>query len=78
MDKRLYESTLAQDSRRPVERTSMIGAVALKLQAHQLDSAREALSTAQQAAGQEGAAATPEVILELSAEAQQLMSLPLY
>ncbi|HEV2814480.1 MAG TPA: hypothetical protein VGW10_14590 [Solirubrobacteraceae bacterium] len=56
----------------------MIGAVALKLQAHQLDSAREALSTAQQAAGQEGAAATPEVVLELSAEAQKLMSLPLY
>ena len=56
----------------------MIGAVALKLQAQQLDHAREALTTAQQAAGQEGAAATSEVVLELSAEAQKLLSLPLY
>ena len=53
----------------------MIGAVALKLQAQQLDHAREALSTAQQAMSQ-GPQATPEVILELSAEAQKLMSLP--
>ena len=56
----------------------MIGAVALKLQAMQLDSAREALSTAQQASGQQGAAASPDVILELSAEAQKLLQLPLY
>ena len=56
----------------------MIGAVALKLQAQQLDHAREALTTAQQVAGQEGASASPEVVLELSAEAQKLLSLPLY
>jgi hypothetical protein len=52
----------------------MIGAVALKLQAQQLDHAREALSTAQQVSAQSGAAAAPEVILELSAEAQKLLS----
>jgi hypothetical protein len=55
----------------------MIGAVALKLQAMQLDHAREALSTAQQVAGAEGAA-SPDVVLELSAEAQKLLSVPLY
>ena len=54
----------------------MIGAVALKLQAQQLDHAREALSTAQQVAAHKGAAAAPEVVLELSAEAQRLMSAP--
>ena len=52
----------------------MIGAVALKLQAQQLDHAREALTTAQQASAQGGAAATPEVVLELSSAAQQLLS----
>ncbi|MDQ3740927.1 MAG: hypothetical protein M3320_04215 [Actinomycetota bacterium] len=55
----------------------MIGAVALKLQAQQLDHAREALSTAQQVSGQEGSAAATEVVLELSAEAQKLLQLPL-
>ena len=55
----------------------MIGAVALKLQAQQLDHAREALATAQQASAQGGAQASPEVVLELSAEAQKLLSLPL-
>ena len=54
----------------------MIGAVALKLQAQQLDHAREALSTAQQVAAQRGAAGAPDVVLELSDEAQQLMSAP--
>ena len=54
----------------------MIGAVALKLQAHQLDHAREALSTAQQVAAAGGAQAAPEVILELSAEAEQLLEAP--
>ncbi len=52
----------------------MIGAVALKLQAQQLDHAREALTTAQQASAQGGAAATPEVVLELSAAAERLLS----
>ena len=52
----------------------MIGAVALKLQAQQLDHAREALTTAQQASARGGAAATPEVVLELSSAAQQLLS----
>ena len=56
----------------------MIGAVALKLQAMQLDHAREVLTTAQQVSGAEGAAASPEVVLELSAEAQKLLQLPLY
>ena len=54
----------------------MIGAVALKLQAQQLDHAREALSTAQQMSAAGGAQATPEVILELSVEAEQLLQAP--
>ena len=54
----------------------MIGAVALKLQAHQLDQAREALSTAQQVSAAGGADASPEVVLELSAQAEQLLESP--
>ncbi len=54
----------------------MIGAVALKLQAQQLDHAREALSTAQQVSGQERPAASADAVLELSAQAQQLLQLP--
>jgi hypothetical protein len=54
----------------------MIGAVALKLQAQQLDHAREALGNAQQVAATGGAQATPEVILELSAQAEQLLESP--
>jgi hypothetical protein len=51
----------------------MIGAVALKLEAHRLDQAREALSTAQQVAAAGGAQAAPDVVLELSAAAEQLL-----
>ena len=54
----------------------MIGAVALKLQAQQLDHAREALTTAQQASAAHGAQATPDVVLELSAAAEQLLETP--
>ena len=54
----------------------MIGAVALKLQAQQLDHAREALTTAQQASAAGGAQATPDVVLELSAAAEQLLETP--
>ncbi len=54
----------------------MIGAVALKLQAQQLDHAREALTTAQQAGGARGPQATAEVVLELSAAAEQLLETP--
>lgn len=54
----------------------MIGAVALKLQAQQLDHAREALTTAQQVSAAGGAQATPEVVLELSAAAEQLLDSP--
>ena len=56
----------------------MIGAVALKLQAMQLDHAREVLSTSQQVSGAEGSASSADVVLELSAEAQKLLQLPLY
>jgi len=52
----------------------MIGAVALKLQAQQLDLARAALTTAQQVSEQGGVAATPAVILELSSAAEQLLA----
>jgi hypothetical protein len=54
----------------------MIGAVQLKMTAMQLDTAREALATAQQVAPAAGGdiAATADVVLELSAAAEQLMS----
>jgi hypothetical protein len=53
----------------------MIGAVQLKLQAMQLDDARNALASAQQAAAQP-AAPVPQadVILDLSAAAQALLA----
>ena len=54
----------------------MIGAVALKLQAQQLDHAREALTTAQQASAAGGAQAAPDVVLELSAAAERLLETP--
>ena len=56
----------------------MIAAVALKLQAMQLDQARESLATAQQAPAPSAAqpAAQAGAILELSAAAQALLSAP--
>ena len=54
----------------------MIGAVALKLQAQQLDHAREALTTAQQAGAAGGTQAAADVVLELSVAAEQLLEPP--
>ena len=55
----------------------MIAAVALKLQALQLDQARESLATVQQApASPADPAAQAGAILELSAAAQALLSTP--
>jgi hypothetical protein len=54
----------------------MIAAVALKLEAMQLDQARSAIAVAQQAPppSPENPAASAGAILELSAAAQQLLS----
>ena len=56
----------------------MIAAVALKLQAMQLDQARESLATVQQAPAPSSASPAPQAgaILELSAAAQALLSAP--
>ena len=56
----------------------MIAAVALKLQAMQLDQARESIASAQQAPAASPASPVPQAgaILELSAAAQALLSAP--
>jgi hypothetical protein len=57
----------------------MIGAVQIKLLSLELSSARDALVNAQAVSVQPAAATVQaEVILELSAEAQQLLKLPVY
>ena len=54
----------------------MIGAVQLKMTAMQLDHAREALATSQQVSAAAGGdvVATSDVVLELSAAAEQLLA----
>ena len=57
----------------------MIGAVQMKLLSTELASARDVLNEAQAVSVQPGGTAVQaEVILELSHEAQKLLSLPLY
>ncbi len=57
----------------------MIGAVQMKLLSLELTSARSALDNAQAVSSQPAdATVQAEVILDLSAEAQKLLTLPLY
>jgi hypothetical protein len=57
----------------------MIGAVQMKLLSMELSSAQSVLSDAQAVSVQPGGSEVQaEVILELSAEAQKLLSVPLY
>jgi hypothetical protein len=79
MDRRLYEGNLPQDLRELVEKGLMIGAVQMKLLSMELNTAQNVLADAQAASAQPGGAEVQaEVILELSAEAQKLLQLPLY
>ena len=67
----------AQDLRHPADTTVMIGAVQVKLLSLELNSARDALANAQAVSVQPGGTTVQaEVILELSAAAQALLTQP--
>ncbi len=75
----MYEGHLPQDLRELVEKGLMIGAVQMKLLSMELNTAQNVLADAQATSAQPGGAEVQaEVILELSAEAQKLLQLPLY
>ena len=68
----------AQGLRHAADTTVMIGAVQVKLLSLELSSARDALANAQAVSVQPGGTTVQaEVVLELSAAAQQLLHAPL-